>query len=111
LHYQRGIKIKKRKGKIMVGKMCIVRTYSSGVFFGKLKSRKGKEVVLSQAIRLWKWAGAASLSQLAMEGTKLPGECKFAMPVDAVLLIESIEIIPASKAGIKSILEVKSWKI
>ena len=35
----------------------IVRTYSAGVFAGTLESRKGKEVVLSQARRLWYWSG------------------------------------------------------
>lgn len=41
----------------------IVRTYSAGVFAGNLVSRNGREVVLSDARRLWYWAGAASLSQ------------------------------------------------
>ena len=54
----------------MSKKYVICRTYSAGVFAGFLVSREGKEVVMTQARRLWYWAGAASLSQLAMEGTK-----------------------------------------
>ena len=44
----------------------IVRTHSAGVFAGNLLSRKGKEVVLTNARRLWYWIGAASLSELAV---------------------------------------------
>jgi len=47
-------------------KFQIVRTYSAGVFAGYIESRNGKEVVMTKARRLWYWAGAASLSQLAM---------------------------------------------
>ena len=51
-------------------KYVIVRTYSAGVHAGELVRRNGKEVLLQNSRRLWCWAGAASLSQLAMEGTK-----------------------------------------
>ncbi len=51
-------------------KYVICRTNSAGVFAGFFESRNGKEVVLRDARRIWRWSGAASLSQLAMEGTK-----------------------------------------
>ena len=47
-----------------IGDMVIVRTYSAGVFAGRLKSHKGQEVVMTDARRLWYWKGAASLSRL-----------------------------------------------
>ena len=53
----------------MIGKYVIVRTYSAGVFYGLLQSREGKEAVIKNARRIWRWAGAASLSQLAQSGT------------------------------------------
>lgn len=84
----------------------IVRTYSAGVFAGYLKSRDGKEVVLTDARRLWYWAGAASLSQLAVTGTSRPNDCKFPVPVPSVTLTEAIEILdvtPAAKASIESV--------
>src|SRR5580693_6978549 len=74
-------------------KYVIVRTYSAGVFAGELISRKGSEVVLHNARRLWYWSGAASLSQLSMEGVKNPDECKFPCEVDRVELLEAIEIL------------------
>jgi hypothetical protein len=94
----------------MVGKYCIVRTYSAGVFAGTVKSRKGKEVVLKNARRIWYWKGAASLSQLATDGTSEPSSCKFPCPVAEVLLTEVIEIIPITLAAKKSIEMVPEWK-
>ena len=94
----------------MLGKICVVRTYSAGVFFGLLAERDGKEAIVKNARRLWYWDGAASLSQLANEGVKKPKSCKFPAPVSEVLLTEVIEIIPATEAAIESIAAVPEWK-
>lgn len=88
----------------------IVRTYSAGVFAGYLKSRNGMEAVVKNARRLWYWSGAASLSQLAMEGTKNPGACKFPCEVAEVTLTQVIEILPMTEKAEKSIKEVKVWE-
>jgi len=71
-------------------KYVIVRTYSAGVFAGYLKSRDGKEMIMLEARRLWYWSGAASLSQLSVDGVKNPSNCKFPIAVDNVTLTESI---------------------
>ena len=94
----------------IVGKVCMVRTYSAGVFLGEVARREGKEIELKNARRIWYWSGAASLSQLATEGTSDPENCKFPAPVGSVLLTEAIEIIPATEAAIASIAAVPVWK-
>jgi hypothetical protein len=94
----------------MIGKICMVRTNSAGVFAGELATQNGKECLLKNARRIWYWAGAASLSQLAMEGTKSPKECKFPCAVGEVFLTEVIEIIPMSQRAIESIATVPEWK-
>jgi len=91
-------------------KYVICRTYSAGVFAGYLESRKGKEVKMTKARRIWYWKGAASLSQLAMEGVSCPDECKFPCEVDSVELMEAIEIIPCTAKAQASIASVKVWK-
>ena len=91
-------------------KYVMIRTYSAGVHCGYLKSRDGKECELIQSIRIWKWAGAASLSQLAMEGTNDVNNCKFAMAVNSIILTEVIEIIEMTKTAKQSIQNVASWK-
>ena len=87
----------------------IVRTYSAGVFAGYLESRKDKEVVMRQARRIWYWDGAASLSQLATDGTSKPSNCKFPCAVDKVELTEAIEILQCTETAKKSISEVRVW--
>jgi len=88
----------------------VVRTYSAGVFAGYLKNRDGKEVQLVDAIRLWYWDGAASLSQLAVDGVSKPINCKFAVPVN-VALTEAVEIIETTNKAKESIQGVKSWLV
>jgi hypothetical protein len=88
----------------------ICRTYSAGAFAGYLKKREGREVTLINARRLWYWDGAASLSQLAMEGTKSPDKCKFPCAVDEVVLLEAIEILKCTAEAKSSIEGVQEWK-
>src|SRR4030043_1328723 len=83
----------------------IVRTYSAGVHAGYLKSRNGKEVTLINSRRIWGWKGAASLSQLSVDGTSDPNGCKFPCEVLRIELTEAIEIIPCTETARKSIAE------
>lgn len=87
----------------------VVRTYSAGVFAGYFESKKGQEIVLTNARRLWYWDGAASLSQLAMEGVTKPENCKFPCTVSRVTLLQSIEILNCTPKAQKSIEAVKIW--
>jgi hypothetical protein len=91
------------------GDFVIVRTYSAGVFAGTLVSRNGKEVELKGARRIWYWDGAASLSQMALEGVSKPENCKFAVPVN-VTVTEAIEILGVTKKAEKNILSVPVWR-
>ena len=94
----------------MSKQFVICRTHSAGVFAGYLESRDGKEVTLTEARRLWYWAGAASLSQLAMEGTKKPYECKFPVAVSRVILTEAIELLDVTPDAKTSIEGVPVWE-
>ena len=91
-------------------KYVIVRSYGAGVFAGWLEKQEGKEVTLIGARRIWYWDGAASLSQLAMEGTKKPENCKFPCEVDSILLTDVCEILSVTDKAKKSISGVKIWK-
>jgi hypothetical protein len=89
----------------------IVRTYSAGVFAGYLKERNGQEVLLLKSRRIWVWYGAASLSQLSIDGTCEPDKCQFPEAVDSIILLQAIEIIPCTEKARKSIQGVKIWKL
>lgn len=94
-----------------MNKKVIVRTERAGVFFGDIKERKGQEVVMSNVRRLWYWDGAASLSQLATEGTSKPKNCKFTVSVEEMTIFGVIEIIPCTESAITSISKVPVWRV
>ena len=88
----------------------IVRTHSAGVFAGELEFRNGQEVIMRNARRIWYWAGAASLSQLAVDGTNDPKNCKFPVEVPRVELLQAIEILDVTEKAKASIKAVPVWK-
>ena len=86
-----------------IGQKVIIRTYSAGVWFGKLVEKSGKEVILTDARRMWKWWAkeSISLSSVALYGIKQE-ESKIVAPVNSVWL-EAIEIIECTEVAIKSL--------
>lgn len=94
----------------VTGKYCVIRGNKFGVFAGTVKEVDDNCVLVENARRLWYWDGAASISQIAMEGVTRPESCKFSMAVDSIVLRDYIEIIPATTAAQKIIEEVKVWK-
>lgn len=93
-----------------IGKKVLIRGNRSGVEFGEFVSQNGSEVTLKNARRIWHWDGAASLSQLAKDGTSNPSNCKFTVFVDSITILDAIEIIPCTDKAVKSIEEVRVWK-
>jgi len=87
----------------------IVRSYDAGCFAGYLKKKDGREVTLLSARRLWYWSGAASLSQLAMDGVSDAGNCKFPCEVDSIIIDNVCEVINTTEKSRISISEVKIW--
>ena len=96
--------------KSMIGKHCIVRGKDFGVFAGTVEAVEGNCVLLKNARRLWYWEGAASISQIALEGVKEPGRCKFTVTGESILLADFIELIPTTEEARSSIDEVRVWK-
>lgn len=93
-------------------KKCIIRTNRAGVFYGIVKEfdRVTRDITINDCRRLWYWSGAASLSQLAMEGVKNSRDCKFTMVVPEMSVMEVIEIIPCTEDAIRIIESVPVWK-
>lgn len=87
----------------MLGKKCIIRTYSAGVWFGEIDQKAGNEVIVKNARRMWRWhaAESVSLSAVANHGIK-EKQSKIAEPVSSVWL-EAIELIPCTEKAIASI--------
>lgn len=96
--------------KNFMNKKVIVRGDRSGIFFGTLAAKNGREVKLEKCRRLWYWDGAASISQIAQEGVKRPENCKFTVIVDEIIIMDAIEIILCTDTAIKNIEDVRVWK-
>ena len=86
-----------------IGEEVIIRTYSAGVWFGRLKQKAGNEVILKDARRMWRWWAKESIS---LSGVALYGinqeKSRIAGAVESVWL-EAIEIIPISGKAAESI--------
>ena len=87
-----------------IGQEVIIRTYSAGVWFGRLKEKAGNEVILTEARRMWRWWAkeSISLSGVALYGIKQE-KSRIAGAIDFVWL-QAIEIIPISGEAAESIL-------
>lgn len=81
----------------MLGKRCLIRTYSAGVHIGDVvwvNPDNSMEVKLSNALRLWKWSGGGlSLSAVANNGI-VDGRLN---KTGEVFLTNAIEYIPTTK--------------
>ena len=98
----------------LIGKKVIIRSYGAGVFFGTLKETEATQdkwtVCLTGVRRLWRWAGACSITQLAVDGTANPSECCFTITEPSIIVSSVIEIHECSEKSITSIESVKEWK-
>lgn len=97
-----------------MNRYVIVRTYAMGVFAGELLPESSETLkVLKNARRIWYWAGAASLSQLAVDGTSKPDECKFPVEVARVELTspQGFEVLDVTEKARVSIAAVPVWSM
>lgn len=81
----------------MLGKKCLIRTYSAGVHIGTvtyINPENSMELKLEDSSRLWKWeSGGLSLSAVANNGIKGGRLNK----TGEVYLTNVIEIIPTTE--------------
>lgn len=84
-----------------IGKDVIVRTYASGVHFGRLVAQHGREVELADARRIWRFDAAPhgiSLSEIANHGST-GARGRICEVVPSITLLDGLEIIPTSEAA------------
>ena len=96
---------------MMIGKYVVVRSNRAGVFAGVLAAKEGAMVTLTGCRKLWYWAGASDTLQIAKEGVKRPGSCKFTVTVDSIQIQDAIEVIPTTAEAEASIKAVPVWKM
>ena len=88
----------------------VIRADRAGVFAGYLVEDNNEIVVLVDCRRIWYWKGAASISQLAVDGVSKPDECKFPTPVGKIKIMGVVENINATEKSRESIEGVFVWQ-
>lgn len=91
----------------MIGKKCIIRCYASGVHFGTVSAHEGRQVTLTNARRLWRWHTGGKKNGVSLSGVAVNGiDARHSVvePIVAeMILLDALEIIPASDDAITSI--------
>jgi hypothetical protein len=90
----------------------IVRSRDAGVFAGYLAKvdHNGNWVKLHKSRRIWYWDGAASISQLALDGPKFPANCKFPEELEEHYIYKICELIPTTDKAREAIEKVPPWR-
>jgi hypothetical protein len=96
----------------MKNRICIIRSYASGVHFGEVAEMRdtvhGLSVTLKNSRRIHYWEGACSLSQVAMEGIRTG---RVAIELPEIQVENVIEIIPMTAAAIDNLKNQPIWKV
>ncbi len=89
----------------------MVRSRDAGVFYGQVEiwDLSNGYVKFKTARRVWYWDGAATLSELATSGPKLPQKCKFPIAVENHIILGICEIIPVSDEALEKLDSVPVW--
>lgn len=91
----------------VLNKICIVRSYDAGVYFGTVTKIDGETVRMENVRNIWRWEGASCLSQIANDGIK---GGKVSPVVSSMVLNRCCQIIPCADKAIKNLENQKVWK-
>ncbi len=92
----------------MIGKYCIIRTYSAGVHCGYLKSIDGCEVIVENCRQIYYWKGAFTLRELSLNGVTEGSKLTAPVPMNS---LTKIELIPVEDELAKTLMEYKAYEV
>lgn len=87
----------------------IIRCDRAGVFYAEIAERRGDEADLLNARRVHSWQGAASCSQMALDG--VASNSNVSMSVPAMTILGVIEVIPCSDKAAACFDALREWKV
>ena len=91
----------------------IIRAEKAGVFIGRIiRTTKDAMVITTNVRRLYRWAGALDVTQIAKDGVN-PSGCKFTVQLgdeDISTIFNAVEVHPISEKALQSINAVPAWK-
>jgi hypothetical protein len=88
-------------------KHYIVRGRDSGVFFARDYEQTGTEVKMGWSRMIHQWAGAAALSQVAVDGIESGRVCVI---VEGRIVLDACEIIPCTGEAAANLLAQPEWR-
>lgn len=90
----------------------IVRSDMAGVYYGRLRSLavdgQFAAVELTDARRIWRWAGQRELAGLATYGPELPDGCRIS-PAVSVTVLGVCEVITMTPQAVASLDAIPDW--
>ena len=96
-------------------KPVLIRSYASGIHFGLLENQRdtpqGLEVTLRDSRRVHYWEGAASLSQMAVDGIGKPESSRVAVALGSFTVQNVIETIPVTEKAFENLKNQPVWKV
>jgi hypothetical protein len=96
-------------------KKFVVRSDRAGVFFGVITKTMplGDKlyVEMDECRRIHYWNGAASLTQVALDGLPKGSGSRITNPLDGACVAGVIEILPCTKKATSAIEELQPWTI
>jgi hypothetical protein len=96
------MKMKKKPTHTRSMKRVLVRTYAAGVHYGVLVRRRGQEVELRDARRIWEWHGAYTLHEIAAAGLD-QSRSKVSVAVPSIVLLDALEVIECTPDAVHSL--------
>ena len=95
-------------------KYVLVRTSGAGIHCGELVARKGTEVTLASARRIWRWDSRNdttkiyTLSDVSRLGAGSGG--RVSAPVSEIVVLGAHEVISCSPEGERALREATPWQ-
>ena len=86
----------------IIGRKCIIRTFSAGVWYGTVLEKTSTECVIGEARRMYYWKNkdkGITLSNISISG--IHSDSKIQPPVEKVWL-QQIELIPCTEECIET---------
>lgn len=91
----------------------IIRAEKAGVFLCKILKADGNTLQVNNLRRLYRWAGALDVTQIAKEGVSNPNNCKFSVQLggeDTSVIYNVIESHTCTDKALQTLNSVPAWK-
>lgn len=94
----------------LIGKKVILRANGAGVFYGTLSAKEGSTALLTNARKIYRWAGSLAVEDLAAEGPGKPRDCKITSVNSEIEIENVLQINVCTDQAISVIESIPVWK-